>query len=135
MDNGHNENGQRTKLLYSDLTYQLIGLLYKINDDIGFGQTEKVYCDAFEKLLKENGTTFKREYYSPITMDDSVIAKRYFDFLVEDKIIIEFKINDYKYKEVCSQLFGYLKNSGLKLGIIVRFTKGGVKIKRIPCFY
>lgn len=152
MDNGLTDDRQRTewdnglvkmetkkeeqnKLLYADLTYRLIGFFFQINDLIGFGQTEKVYCASLEKLLKENHLNYEREYYCPIKLGDQFIAKRYFDFLIDNKIILEIKIGDYKYKEACSQVFGYLKQSGLKLGIIVRFTRNGVKIKRIPCFY
>jgi len=32
-------------------------------------------------------------------------------------------------------LLDYLKGSNLKLGIIIRFTNDGVKVKRIPNIY
>jgi GxxExxY protein len=135
MDSRQTGNTRQNEFLYGQLTYELNGIFFKVNEEIGFGQTEKIYCDAIAKLLEKHEIKFRREVYCPIKIDGEFIAKRYFDFLIEDKIIIEVKIGDYKYKEACSQLFGYLKSSDYKLGIIVRFTKNGVKLKRIPHLY
>lgn len=132
-------NDERPKgkngLLYPELSYKIIGLIYKINDEIGFGQLEKVYSDALEELLAKNNIPYERELYSPIKIEEKLIAKRYLDFMIDGKIIVEVKVGDFQYKEACGQLFRYLKSSGLKLGLIVRFTKYGAKVKRIPCFY
>ncbi len=122
-------------LIYPELSYKLIGFAYKIDNEIGFGQTEKVYGDAFEKLLQNAGIPFEREVYWPIKIDGKVIAKRYFDFLVDSKIIVEVKTGTYQYKEVCNQVFGYLNASKLSLGLVIRYTRNGVYTKRIPRFY
>lgn len=120
------------ELLYKDLSYKITGLAFKIDNQIGFGQNEKMYCDALEKLLIKEKIIFRRELYAPIKVDGELIAKRYFDFLVDDKIIVEVKVGDYSYKEVCSQLFRYLKQENIRLGLIIRFNRTGVSIKRIP---
>lgn len=120
------------KLIHKDLTYKIIGIAYEIDNTIGFGQSEKVYADAFVELLTQNNIEFQREFYAPIVLNEKVIAKRYYDFLIEDKLILEIKSGSSQYRQVCTQLFRYLKSSGLKLGIVVRFTKIGVQIKRIP---
>lgn len=137
MDHEHPNNERLTgqNLIFPELSYKIVGLIYKINDEIGFGQSEKVYCDALSKLLAKNSIFYERELYCPIMLEGEVLSKRYFDFMIDGKIILEVKVGDYKYKEACSQLFQYLKVSKMKLGIIARFTKNGVKIKRIPCFY
>lgn len=120
------------ELIYKDLSYKITGLAYKIDNQIGFGQTEKVYCDAFEKLLRDEKLSYNRELYAPIRVDGHLVAKRYFDFLIDDKIIVEIKVGNYAYKEVCGQLFQYLKTSNHKLGLIIRFSRTGVTVKRIP---
>ncbi|MCX6808449.1 MAG: GxxExxY protein [Candidatus Berkelbacteria bacterium] len=123
------------ELLYKDLSYRLVGLAYEIDNKIGYGHREKIYADAFEELLKRETNLFKREVYYPIKNEGKTLAKRFFDFLVDDKIVIEVKVGDREYKNSCYQLFEYLKTSQLKLGLIVRFTRDGVKIKRIPNYY
>lgn len=119
-------------LLYKDLSYRLCGLAFKIDNEIGYGHEEKIYADALEKLLQKENIVYKREVYHPITIEEQVVKKKFFDFLIDDKIIIEIKVSNYNYREACTQLFRYLKNSDIKLGLIFRFTRNGVKVKRIP---
>jgi GxxExxY protein len=122
-------------LIYKDLSYKINGIAFEIDNLIGFGQSEKTYVNAFEKLLSKNNVKYEREKYLPIKIDEEVVAKKYIDLLVDDKIVVEVKTGDYSYKKVCSQTFQYLKSGNYKLGIVIRFTKNGVKLKRIPCFY
>ena len=58
--------------------------------------------------------------------------QKYFDFLVDNKIVVEMKAGDKNYRDACYQLFDYLKFANLKLGLIIRFTNNGARIKRIP---
>jgi len=124
-----------TDLLYKQLSYKISGLIFEVDNTVGYGQTEKVYGDAFEVLLKREDISYLREIYFPIMIEGEVIKKEFFDFLVEDKIIVELKISDINYKKACTQIFQYLKSSGKKLGLIYRFTSTGVRTKRIPNYY
>jgi len=124
-----------TDLLYKELSYKLSGLVFEVDNIIGYGQTERVYGDALEELFKREKLDYKREIYFPIKINNKVIRKEYFDFLIDEKIIVELKVSDFHYKRACSQIFSYLKSSGLKLGIIYRFTRNGVRTKRIPNYY
>lgn len=126
--------GSMTDLIFKDMSYKITGLAFEIDNLIGYGQNEKVYADAMERLLTRENIKFQREIYSPIKIEGQVVKKLFFDFLIDDKIIIELKANDINYKQVCAQLFKYLKSSNKKLGIVFRFTKGGVRHKRIPNF-
>ena len=122
-------------LIYKELSYLINGLAYKIDNEIGYGFDEKIYADALEELLKKNNREYQREVYYPIKIDDKVIAKRFIDFLIERNIVIELKQGEKEYRKACDQIFQYLRINKLKLGIIIRFTKDGVRIKRIPNFY
>lgn len=124
-----------TDLIYKDLSYKITGLVYEVSDLVGFGQSEKVYADALVLLLEKSKMNFQREIYFPIKVENKVIKKFYFDFLIEDKIVVELKVSDLNFKQVCTQLFRYLKTSKKKLGLIYRFTKSGVRVKRIPNLY
>ncbi len=124
-----------TELLFKKLSYKLTGLAYEIDNNIGYGQNEKIYGDCFEKLLLREGISYEREVYFPLKIDNQLVKKYYFDFLVDDKIIVEFKISDRNYKNVCTQIFSYLKSSGKKLGLVFRFMPDGVRVKRIPYYY
>lgn len=58
-----------------------------------------------------------------------------FDFLVFGKIVVELKVRNYFSKKDIEQLYRYLKATNLKLGLIIHFTKEGVKYKRIVNLY
>lgn len=120
------------EIIYKDLSYKIIGIAFTVNNLIGAGLEEKVYQTAFEEILKQEKLVYEKERYFPITINEKIISKKYFDFVIENKIIVEIKTGIKDYRNVCSQIFHYLKMSKLKLGIIIRFTKDGVKVKRIP---
>lgn len=118
-------------LIYKELSYILNGIAFQIDNTIGYGSREKVYGDAFEAILKSKNINFQREIIHEIKIEDKIISKRCFDFLIDGKIIIEIKVGDYRYRETYHQVLEYLKSSGVKLGLIVRFAPNGVRIKRI----
>lgn len=53
------------------------------------------------------------------------------DFLYENIIVIELKQGDSFSKRNINQIYSYLKATGLKLGLLINFTRSGVKFKRI----
>jgi len=122
-------------LLYKELSYKIIGLAYEVYNTFGSGLREKIYGDALEELFKREGIKFSRELYQPLKIGEKVISKVYFDFLIDDKIVVELKSGSDRYKEACGQIYNYLRAKDLKLGLIIRFTKDGVKSKRIPNLY
>jgi GxxExxY protein len=124
-----------SELIYKDLSYAIVGFIYQIDNHLGYGHEEKVYADVFEKILQKENVKYKRELYCPVIFEGEVISRRFLDFLIDDKIIVEIKVGNYRYKSVCSQLFEYLRNNNIKLGLIARFSKHGVDVKRIVNLY
>lgn len=120
------------KLVYEELSYKIIGLAFVVFNNLGYGLDEKTYSKTLEILFNENKIKYKKEFYAPILLGDKLVSKRYFDFFIENKIILELKVGTNQYREACTQIFHYLKSNDIKLGIIIRFTKTGVKTKRIP---
>ena len=127
--------GKNEPLIYKKLSYKLVGLAYEVCSTLGEGLREGTYKDAFALLLDKEKITYKKEYYYPIKIRDSMVTKRFFDFLIDDKIVVEFKIGGKAYHSSYKQLLEYLKTSKYKLGLIIRFTSDGVKVKRIPNLY
>ncbi len=122
-------------LVYKDLSFKLVGLAYEVHNSLGSGLKEVVYQNAYEVLLKKEDIPYKRELYYPCKIRGEIVHKNFFDFLVEDKIIVEFKVGGDKFLDAFNQLRDYLKTSKLKLGLIMCFTSNGVKVKRILNLY
>jgi len=122
------------ELIYKELSYLIVGIAYKIDNNLGYGLHEKTYADLFEKEFINNHVSFERELYAPIIIDGQTVAKRFIDFLVSDKIVVEIKVGDNNYRSVFNQTLEYLKANSLKLGLIIRFKPSGVQIKRVVNF-
>lgn len=73
----------------------------------------------------------KKELFNQLKLKEKTIGRYFLDFLIDDKIIIELKVKSYFQKKDIEQIYAYLKNNKLKLGILVYFTKSGVRVKRI----
>jgi len=49
----------------------------------------------------------------------------------ENKVVLEIKSKSFFSQRDIKQILGYLKRTGLELGILAAFTPEGIKIKRI----
>ncbi len=118
-------------VIYPELSYDLVGIAFHVFNELGFGHHEKYYQRAFSVSLREKKYTFKEQVYFLLKFQEKVIGKFFFDFLVEDKIIIELKKENRFSKQHLDQVFQYLKVSDLKLALLFTFSEQGVTYKRI----
>jgi len=81
------------ELIYKELSHRIIGLCYQVYNELGYGYQEKYYARVFALLLKELGIKFKQEPQVLIKFHGRIIGKYFIDFVIEDKIAIEFKID------------------------------------------
>jgi len=117
----------KSKIIYKDLSYQLVGILYKVHDELGRFAKEKNYGDLFEKILKDKNIKYEREKL--ISKTGNEINKA--DFVIDNKIIIEFKAKPVITKEDYYQVKRYLEFANLKLGLLVNFSHNYLNPKRI----
>jgi len=125
------ESLKRKDLVYPELSYQIIGILFEVWTKLGFGHKENFYQNAIAQELESLGLKIKKELPVKISYKGKIVGTYYFDFLIGDKIVLEIKIKNYFSKRDIEQLYSYLKAKNLKLGIIAHFTRTGVKFKRI----
>ena len=72
----------RNDLVYKDECYKIIGLIFEVYNDVGYGHKEKFYQNAFENALTENKIPFKRELKAKVKYKNKDIGYYFFDFLV-----------------------------------------------------
>ncbi len=108
-----------------------MGCAFEVFNQLGPGHAEKTYHNGMKVLFQEKKISFKDQVYFPVTFKDKVIGRSIFDFLIDEKIIVELK-KDVRYSKVhLDQVLNYLKVSDLELAILVNFTNRGVTSKRI----
>lgn len=116
--------------MYKDLSYKVVGCLYKVYNTLGPGHKEEIYHKAlkmeFEKQKIKNGSKsrLKIEY---IGKEVGVYEP---DFIIDDRIIVELKSVLYMPKVYEQQLYYYLKGSKYKLGYLVNFGSDKIDIRR-----
>jgi GxxExxY protein len=122
---------KRKDLVYPELSYQILGILFEVFRQFGFGYQEKYYQRVVALELSRCHIPFKKEVPVIVKYKGEKIGKYFFDFLVDEKIVLELKKNNHFSLRHIDQVFAYLKAAYLKLGIIANFTKEGIKFKRI----
>jgi len=120
-----------TKLIYPELSYKIVGILFDVHNSLGGGHQEKYYANAISILLKRKNINFREQLKVPLIFKNEKIGNYFLDFLIEDIIVLEIKSGERFTKKDINQVYAYLKSSSLQLGIIANFTKGGVRCKRI----
>ncbi|MBI4132716.1 MAG: GxxExxY protein [Candidatus Sungbacteria bacterium] len=125
----------RKDLLYPDLSYKIIGILFEASNTLGHKYQERYYQRAVAALFRAAGVKFKEQVPVRFSIGSRPAAKGFMDFLIEDKIILEIKKGDRFLKHNVDQIYSYLKITGLQLGILANFISRGLQFKRIVNLY
>jgi len=118
-------------LLYPELSYVICGLCFEIHNNLRRYKNEKQYADAFEALLKKNKINYEREKPLPKSFEGEQERRNIPDFIIEDKIIIDFKAKRVITKKDYYQMKRYLDCYQKELGLIINFREYYLKPKRI----
>jgi len=119
------------ELIHGELSYKLIGLLYKVYNIMGSGLQEKYYQKAIAQVLRKEGIPFLEQVRTDIELGGTILGRYFLDFIIDHKLVLEIKARSYFSKRDIHQVLGYLKKSGLELGILAGFGSEGIKFKRI----
>jgi GxxExxY protein len=118
-------------VIYKDLSYKIVGILFEVYNQLGYGYKEKYYEKAILEYLKKEKLIFKEQAAYRILWSGKVIGINYIDFIVEDKIVLELKKGHYFSKQNLEQVKQYLAITGFKLAILANFMPNGVKYIRV----
>lgn len=121
-----------SELLYKDESYDTVGDLFEVYNNLGSGFSEIVYKDAIEYEFRNRNIKFEREKEYSVTYKDTILSHKFYaDFIVNDKIILEIKCAKAIDDKHTSQCLNYLKVSKNKLAILANFNKDYLQHKRI----
>lgn len=120
---------QRDKLLHKELTYKIIGILYKVHTDLGCGFPEKIYQRSIEIELKKRNIPYETEKQFEVRYDGVKVGYFRPDLVIDDKVIVELKAVERLPKVFREQLISQLKASPHEVGLLVNF--GAPKLEYI----
>lgn len=119
------------ELIYPELSYKLVGLLYKVYNQLGGGYQEKYYQQALKRELFVNKIPFLEQVRTDFNYNGKMIGRYYLDFIVDHKIVLEIKAVPSFSKKDIMQVLNYLRQSDLKLGILASLNRNNIFYKRI----
>ena len=119
------------KFLYKDLTGEIIEAAFEVHNTLGCGMLEKVYENAIVKELELRGKTVTQQKEFRVEYKGQEVGIYIADVIVEDKVILEVKTVQ-KIDDVHrAQLLNYLQISGLRVGLLMNFSKPRLQYERL----
>ena len=118
-------------IVYPELSYKVMGVLYRVHNTLGPNFQEKYYQKAIEEELKRKKINFQKEFLVRLNINGISLGRYFIDFVIEQKIALEVKRLDFFTKKEWHQVMAYLDAAKLKLGILVNFSKPTLVYKRI----
>ncbi|MFA5318367.1 MAG: GxxExxY protein [Patescibacteria group bacterium] len=119
------------KVVYKELSYLIIGVLFEVYNELGYGYKEKHIERAVAVEFYKRGIIFFTQVPYKVKYKKEIVGTYYLDFLVDNKIVLELKQGRYFSKQNIFQVKEYLKITGKKLAILANFMPTGVKFIRV----
>ena len=120
-----------TNIIYSDLSYEIMGAIFEVHKTLGPGFVESVYEKALIEEFTKRAIKVETQKVIDVIYKGKKIGNHRLDLIVEDKVVVELKTVERFAPHHTAQLLSYLKASGYKLGILVNFSKAKVEYRRV----
>lgn len=112
----------------NELSYKIIGAAIEVHKNLGVGLLESTYETALVYKLKLQGLNVKQQTSLSLKYKEITIENAYkVDLIVEDKVIVEIKSVLELHSVFYSQVLTYLKQSHIKLGLLINFNNELIK--------
>ncbi len=113
-------------------TYAILGACMAVHNELGCGFTESIYQDALAVELRSCNIPFERECKIEIRYKGELLESFYkADFVCFQSVILECKAIAELAPIHETQVFNYLKATGIGRGLLVNFGTSRLSYKRI----
>ena len=117
--------------MFSELTYKIRGIIFKVKKEVGLGHKELVYHNALAEEFRQQNIRVESEKIIDIYYGEKKIGIYRPDFVIENKILLEIKVLPILGPREERQIWQYLKGSEYKLALLVNFGAEDIQIKRL----
>jgi GxxExxY protein len=115
-----------------ELSYKVLGCAYDAFKTVGVGFNEIMYHKVFHKNLLKKGIDAHYKVIVPLDYEGEKIAEFEIDEVIENKLIVELKcIQTGFLADNYAQIFCYLKNTGIRIGLLINFGLHKALPKRV----
>lgn len=102
---------------------KIIEYANEIHEALGPGYSERIYHNAMEVKLRQNGICYDTERIIPIEFDGHTIGNMRADLIVDHQYVVELKATRIVNDQMIQQGRNYMKLLGLKSGLVINFSK------------
>jgi len=106
---------------YKELTEKIIGIFYRVYNNLGYGFLEKVYEKAMMIEFKRGDIPAISQYPIKVFYEGAIVGEYFTDIIVDDKVIVEIKAVRNLALENEAQLLNYLKATDKEVGLLLNF--------------
>jgi GxxExxY protein len=117
--------------LHAELTKRIIGAAMEVHRELRNGLDEKLYENALCIEFAEQGIFFDQQKIYNVFYKNRPIGKLIPDLIVDQSVIVDTKVVEIFNDAHISQMIGYLRITGLKVGLLINFKHASIKVKRI----
>jgi len=118
-------------VIHEEITSKIIACGIEVHRTLGPGFLESIYEQALRMELQRNGIQFRFQEETSVSYKGEPVGTYRFDFLVEEKIIVELKAVKALEDVHFSQVRSYLKAWNLEHGLLLNFSSHPLTIKRV----
>ena len=120
-----------TEIVHKDLSYEIVGALFDVYNEIGPGHKEKHYQKAVARALCDRDLEIKEQVRTEFKYLDEIIGIYIVDFLIGNKVALEIKRKDRFSKYDFNQALAYLHAYELELAILATFSRNELVYRRV----
>jgi GxxExxY protein len=103
------------------LTEKIIGVFYKVYNELGFGFLESVYREAMRIALGQAGLQVEAEVPVPVSFRGRPVGMFRADLVVDGRVVVELKTAESINKAHEAQVLHYLRASAMEIGLVMNF--------------
>lgn len=118
------------KVIYKDLSYDIVGCFYEVYNELGPAHKEQVYHKSLKISFELKNIKYEGEPRLKIKFKNKEVGVYVPDFIIEDKVLVEIKSVLAMPKVFEKQLYYYLRGTKYKLGYLVNFGGDKLDVRR-----
>lgn len=116
---------------FEELSGRIIEAAIKVHKALGPGFMESIYEKALCIQLQKEEMGFEVQKEVRVYYEDEEVGLHRLDLVIEEEIVVELKAVKGIEDVHLAQLRSYLKAAGLKIGLLLNFSKPTLEIKRV----
>lgn len=119
------------KLLHAEMTHAIIGAAMEVLNELGHGLNEKPYENALMVEFGLRDIPCRQQPSFDVMYKGRGVGLYIPDLIAFDTVIVDTKVVDYISDQERGQMINYLRVTGLRVGLIINFSKPRLEWERI----